>query len=225
LEKKPHIHESWYKLLKDEFEADYFINLKKFLLEEKQKHVVYPPGRQIFAAFDYTPPEHVKVVIIGQDPYHGPGQANGLCFSVNEGITKPPSLINIFKELENDLGIKPPLSGDLSKWAHQGVLLLNTVLTVRKNTPGSHQNKGWETFTDAAIKKLSDNYNGIVFLLWGKLAQSKETLIDTRKHPVLKAAHPSPLARGAFFGCKHFSKTNELLRNMQKEPINWNLVN
>lgn len=223
LENKPQIHESWLQLLYNEFKAEYFTELKNFLIQEKKNHIVYPPGNKIFAAFDYTPPEKVKAVIIGQDPYHGEGQANGLCFSVNHGIAKPPSLVNIFKELESDLGIKPPVSGDLSKWALQGVLLLNATLTVRKNMAGSHQNKGWEKFTDAAIKKLSENYNGIVFLLWGKFAQGKEVLIDTNKHFVLKAAHPSPLARGAFFGCKHFSKTNELLRSIGKQPVDWNL--
>ena len=190
-------------------------------MEEKKQHLIFPPGKQIFSAFDRTPFENVKVVIIGQDPYHQPGQANGLCFSVSPGVSKPPSLNNIFKELETDLGIPVPKTGNLEPWADQGVLLLNATLTVRQAQAGSHQGKGWETFTDAVIKKVSDEKKGVVFLLWGRYAHSKEELIDKNKHFVLKAAHPSPLARGAFFGCKHFSKTNELLKQQGLEPIDW----
>jgi len=219
----PIIHESWLALLEREFKAGYFADLKHFLSSEKQLYAIYPPGSEIFAAFNLTPFEKVKVVIIGQDPYHGPGQANGLCFSVSSKVKQPPSLKNIFKELNSDLGIPIPYSGDLSPWAKQGVLLLNATLTVRANTPGSHQKKGWEIFTDAVIKTLSDNKKGIVFLLWGNFAQSKESLIDLNKHFVLKAAHPSPLARGAFFGCKHFSKTNRILEHQGQMPIDWRI--
>lgn len=217
----PSIDDSWKAVLKDEFSAPYFTELKKFLTEEKKKHVVYPPGNQIFAAFNDTPFDKVKVVIIGQDPYHGQGQANGLSFSVSPGIVPPPSLKNIFKELHTDLGIPIPHTGNLEPWAKQGVLLLNATLTVRANTAGSHQKKGWEQFTDAVIKVISDRKKGIVFLLWGAFAQSKEALIDQNKHFILKAAHPSPLARGAFFGCRHFSKTNKLLAHEGIQPIDW----
>lgn len=219
----PSLHESWKPWLIHEFSAPYFINLKQFLLAEKSKHIVYPPGKEIFAAFNLTPFEKVKVVIIGQDPYHGQGQANGLCFSVSPGINPPPSLKNIFKELNTDLGIPVPYTGNLEPWAKQGVLLLNATLTVRANTPGSHQKKGWENFTDAVIKIISDNKKGIVFLLWGNYAQTKEALIDKDKHFILKAAHPSPLARGAFFGCKHFSKTNKILEHQGLKPIDWRI--
>lgn len=217
------IHDSWKALLDKEFSADYFLKLKTFLVEEKQKNIVYPPGKLIFAAFNRTPFDSVKVVIIGQDPYHGVGQANGLCFSVSPGIAKPPSLNNIFKELNSDLGLPIPQSGNLEPWADQGVLLLNATLTVRANQAASHQKKGWEQFTDAVIKTVSEKKQGVVFLLWGAFAHSKENLIDRNKHFILKAAHPSPLARGAFFGCKHFSKTNELLIQQGKTPINWQL--
>lgn len=219
----PSIHESWKRYLLNEFSAPYFLKLKTFLTEERKLYKVYPPGSRIFAAFDLTPFEKVKVVIIGQDPYHGPGQANGLSFSVSPGIKLPPSLKNIFKELNTDLGLPVPYSGDLEPWAKQGVLLLNATLTVRANTPGSHQKKGWETFTDTVIKTISDNKKGVIFLLWGNFAQSKESLIDQNKHFVLKAAHPSPLARGAFFGCKHFSKTNRILEHQSMHPINWKI--
>lgn len=219
----PTIDESWKAVLKDEFNAPYFFELKQFLIEEKKSHVVYPPGNKIFSAFNLTPFDHVKVVIIGQDPYHGPGQANGLSFSVSNGIAKPPSLQNIFKELQTDLGLKIPVSGNLEKWAQQGVLLLNATLTVRKSCAGSHQHKGWEIFTDAVINQISRKSSGVVFLLWGRYAQSKEALIDQEKHFVLKAAHPSPLARGAFFGCRHFSRTNEILSSLGKETIDWSL--
>jgi len=205
----PKINDGWKELLKEEFESDYFKSLKQFLVEEKSNHIVYPPGEQIFNAFDQTPPDNVKVVIIGQDPYHGPGQAHGLCFSVSQGIKPPPSLVNIFKELKNELGLEIPNHGNLLKWAQQGVLLLNTTLTVRANQPRSHANKGWERFTDAVISKLSESKKGLVFILWGNDAKTKEKLIDINKHHILKAAHPSPFsAYSGFFGCNHFSKTN-----------------
>jgi uracil-DNA glycosylase len=220
----PQIEESWKQLLTKEFESDYFQLLKQKLVEEKQKYVVYPPGQQIFSAFNYTPVDMVKVVIIGQDPYHGPGQANGLCFSVSPGIRKPPSLENIFKELHNDLGIPIPVSGNLEKWAKQGVLLLNASLTVRANAANSHQDFGWHTFTDAVIRQLNDHKTGVVFLLWGRFAQSKEVLIDKGKHFVLKAPHPSPLSSyQGFLGCKHFSKTNEILRSLGLQEIDWRI--
>ena len=219
------INESWKKVLSTEFESDYFIQLKNFLVEEKKSHTIYPPGSQIFAAFDLTPFDEVKVVILGQDPYHGAGQACGLCFSVQDGVKPPPSLQNIYKELESDVGVKISGSGNLEKWAKQGVLLLNATLTVRANAAGSHQNKGWEIFTDNVIKALSEQKEGLVFILWGNYAQAKETLINTKKHHVLKAAHPSPFSvyRG-FFGCKHFSKTNDLLLQMGKTEIDWRLI-
>lgn len=219
----PQIDSSWAKALRTEFEAPYFKALKDFLLQEKKTAKVYPPGSRVFAAFNHTPFNAVKVVIIGQDPYHGPGQANGLAFSVADGVKIPPSLINIFKELETDLHLPMPKSGNLEPWADQGVLLLNATLTVRENEAGSHHNKGWERFTDAAIKAVSDHKKGIVFLLWGRFAQAKEVFIEASKHHVLKAAHPSPLARGAFFGCKHFSKTNAILRKEGLSEINWKL--
>jgi uracil-DNA glycosylase len=217
------IEKSWKEALEEQFSAPYFSELKDFLVAEKQKHTVYPPGNLIFSAFHHTPFDKVKVVIIGQDPYHGPGQANGLCFSVSPGMRKPPSLSNIFKELESDLGIPPPQSGNLEPWADQGVLLLNATLTVRAGIPGSHQKKGWETFTDAVIKTISEKKKGIVFLLWGSFAQGKADLIDKDKHFILTAAHPSPLARGAFFGCRHFSKTNRILEHQGIFPIDWRL--
>ena len=217
------IEASWKEELKDEFAAPYFTELKKFLKEEKRLYQIYPPGNQIFAAFNYTPFDKVHVVIIGQDPYHGPGQANGLCFSVSDAVPPPPSLKNIYKEMKSDLGIPIAQGGNLEPWTKQGVLLLNTTLTVRANHPNSHQRKGWVHFTDAVIKKISDKKKGVIFLLWGKLAQAKEVLIDTDKHFVLKAAHPSPLARGAFFGCKHFSKTNKILEHQLILPIDWQL--
>ena len=224
-EVNPVIEESWKNHLKEEFRASYFKELKTFLTAEKEKKkVIYPPGRKIFSAFDFTPFDHVKVVILGQDPYHGVGQANGLCFSVADGVKPPPSLVNIFKELQSDIGIPFPSSGNLEKWARQGVLLLNATLSVEANLAGSHQGKGWEQFTDAVIKKISDEKKGIVFLLWGKYAQAKETLIDQNRHYVLKAAHPSPFsANNGFFGWRHFSKTNELLMKQGVEPIDWSL--
>jgi uracil-DNA glycosylase len=218
----PAIEESWRIALQDEFKKPYFLQLKDFLVEERKHHVVYPPGKLIFSAFNHAPFNNVKIVILGQDPYHGKGQANGLCFSVSDGISMPPSLVNIFKEIQNDLGYPIPLSGNLERWADQGVLLLNAMLTVRANEPGSHQGKGWESFTDSVIRHLSTQKEGIVFLLWGKYAQAKETLIDYSKHHILKAAHPSPFsAYNGFFGCKHFSKTNALLLAQGKQEIDW----
>jgi uracil-DNA glycosylase len=219
------VHQSWNDILKEQFRFPYFSDLKQFLSDEKKSgKTIYPPSKEIFAAFDLTPFENVKVVLLGQDPYHGTGQAHGLCFSVADGVAPPPSLINIFKEMKNDLGIPIPKSGNLTKWAKQGVLLLNATLTVKANTAGSHQNKGWETFTDAVIKTLSEEKTGLVILLWGKYAQAKEALIDKTKHHVLKAPHPSPFsADTGFFGCKHFSKTNEILRQQGKQPVDWSL--
>jgi len=217
----PVIHESWKEPLKEEFAKPYFAQLKQFLVEERKKHTIYPPGKLIFSAFNHTHFDNVKVVILGQDPYHGPGQANGLCFSVSDGIAMPPSLVNIFKEIHNDLGYPIPTSGNLERWADQGVLLLNAMLTVRANEPGSHQGKGWEQFTDSVIKCISELKEGVIFLLWGKYAQAKEQLIDT-KHFVLKAPHPSPFsAYSGFFGCKHFSKANEILNREGKKEIDW----
>jgi uracil-DNA glycosylase len=215
----------WAEVLKAEFDMPYFEALVAFLKNEKESgQVIYPPGSQIFAAFDITPFDSVKVVILGQDPYHGPGQAHGLCFSVAAGVPPPPSLINIYKEIETDLGITiPKTRGNLTYWAKQGVLLLNSIMTVRANTPTSHQKKGWERFTDAVIQQLNLQKNGIVFLLWGKYAQDKGRIIDTQKHHVLKAGHPSPLSMQHFFGCKHFSKTNELLLAQGLAPIDWSL--
>ncbi len=220
----PDIEDKWKELLKEEFRAPYFMELKNFLLEEKTKFEVYPPGKFIFNAFNLTPADKVKVVIIGQDPYHGAGQAHGLCFSVPPGVKLPPSLVNIFKELNEDLRVPVSQYGNLEKWALQGVLLLNATLTVRAGQAGSHQNKGWEVFTDSVIKAVSDHLSGIVFLLWGRYAQAKESLIDSSRHHILKAAHPSPFsAFNGFFGSRHFSKTNELLIDQGKEPIDWTL--
>jgi uracil-DNA glycosylase len=216
------IEPSWKLKLETEFSSSYFAELKLFLLSERLSHIVYPPGNEIFSAFAHTPFEDVKVVIVGQDPYHGPGQANGLCFSVAPGLKLPPSLRNIYKEIESDIGLPMTNTGDLRPWAQQGVFLLNTTLTVRAANPASHQGKGWERFTDAAIEALSKERKGLIFLLWGKPAQSKEKLIDTTKHYILKAAHPSPLsAYNGFFGCRHFSKTNKILLDMGKTPIHW----
>ncbi|WP_207423698.1 uracil-DNA glycosylase [Desertivirga brevis] len=216
------IDESWKELLGEEFEKDYMVQLRAFLKAEKEEgKTIYPPGSLIFNAFNHTPVSQVKAVIIGQDPYHGPGQAHGLSFSVQRGVPIPPSLRNIFKELSTDIpGFKIPDHGDLTKWADQGVLLLNATLTVRAGVAGSHQNKGWEQFTDTAIRKLADQKQGLVFLLWGKFAQSKAAYIDTNKHHVLKAPHPSPLAQG-FLGCQHFSKTNVILGQQGNRPIDW----
>lgn len=218
----PKIEPSWKSVLEAEFRKEYFVDLKKFLVKEKSLHVVYPKGNNIFKAFELTPFNEVKVVILGQDPYHGEGQAHGLCFSVPKGIAKPPSLLNIFKEMNQDMGIAIPNHGNLEKWAKQGVLLLNATLTVRKQSPGSHQNQGWETFTDEVIRTISLQKKNIVFLLWGKYAQNKSPLIDSSKHLILFAAHPSPMSvfRG-FFGCKHFSKTNEYLSKKNIPIIDW----
>ncbi|MGH2564018.1 MAG: uracil-DNA glycosylase [Ginsengibacter sp.] len=219
------IEESWKNILKEEFDNAYFQQIVTFLKAEKfAGRVVYPPGQLIFNAFNKTPFSQVKVVLLGQDPYHNKGQAHGLSFSVPDGVQKPPSLINIFKELENDLGIPVSNSGNLEKWAEQGALLLNASLTVRQNEPASHSKIGWLQFTDSVISKISEQKKGIVFLLWGKFAQDKQSLIDETKHYVLKAAHPSPFsADKGFFGCKHFSKTNDLLLLQHKEPIDWKL--
>jgi uracil-DNA glycosylase len=216
------IASAWKGLLSDEFEKPYFQELISFVRNEYKTQTIYPKGCDIFKAFDRCDFSGVKVVIIGQDPYHGPGQANGLCFSVSEGTRIPPSLINIFKEIRNDLGKPIPSSGDLELWARQGVLLLNATLTVKASTPGSHQNKGWETFTDAVIKRISDELEGVVFLLWGAYAQKKGEMIDRNKHLVLMSAHPSPFsADRGFFGCKHFSKANAYLKSKGKEEIDW----
>ncbi len=224
-EKRPEIEESWGEALKDEFLSPYFSELKTFLNEDRKTYTIYPKGSQIFSAFNHTPLPGVKAVILGQDPYHGNGQAHGLSFSVGEDVPLPPSLKNIYKELADDLGIMPPTSGNLENWAKQGVLLLNATLTVRKGEPGSHQGKGWEIFTDQVIRTISDLRAGIVFLLWGKFAQNKIDLIDTNKHFILTAPHPSPFSvhRG-FYGCKHFSKANKILLENGLEPINWDLT-
>ncbi len=220
----PSIEQSWKESLAEEFSRPYFPELKAFLVKEKQQHTIYPPGQLIFEAFNRTPFHKVKVVILGQDPYHGPGQAHGLCFSVPQGIAPPPSLVNIFKELKNDLNIPIPPHGNLQKWADQGVLLLNATLTVRASQAGSHQKKGWETFTDRVIEKLSEKRSNLVFILWGNYAQQKEALIDTSKHYVLKSVHPSPLsASRGFMGCKHFSRTNEYLQQNNITPIDWDI--
>ncbi|MBR0300963.1 MAG: uracil-DNA glycosylase [Bacteroidales bacterium] len=218
------IEESWRRALQSEFDKPYFERLVAFLHAEKASgRTIYPPGSQIFRAFDLTPVDKVKVVILGQDPYHGPGQAMGLSFSVPDGVPAPPSLKNIFKEIEDDLGIRMSGRPNLENWARQGVLLLNAVLTVQSGLAASHSNIGWQEFTDAVIKYISETREGIVFLLWGNFARSKRSLIDESRHYVLEAAHPSPLARGAFFGCRHFSRTNEILLNEHKTPINWQL--
>jgi len=220
----PQIEETWKAVLADEFNKPYFQELKAFLVEERKKYIVYPSGQNIFNAFTHTPFDSVKVVILGQDPYHGPGQAHGLSFSVPDGIKPPPSLANIFKELQTDIGMPIPTRGNLDDWAKQGVLLLNATLTVRANEAGSHQKKGWEQFTDTVIKLLSEQKSGIIFLLWGRFAQDKAQLIDSSKHHILKAAHPSPFsAYNGFMGCKHFSKTNEILRSKELTPINWQI--
>lgn len=218
------IEASWKEALKDEFGKSYFISLAQQLHREKAEgRLIFPPGNEIFKAFELTPVDKVKVVILGQDPYHGPGQAMGLSFSVPADVPAPPSLKNIFREIETDLGIRMSGCPDLRKWAEQGVLLLNAVLTVRCGEPASHSRIGWQEFTDAVIRYLSNNCEGIVFLLWGNYARSKKDLIDTSRHTVLEAAHPSPLARGAFFGCRHFSRTNEILTAEGKTPIDWQL--
>ena len=218
------IEQSWKEALAGEFDKPYFESLVRFLHQEKAAgKIIYPPGSQIFRAFDLTPIDKVKVVILGQDPYHGPGQAHGLSFSVPSGVPAPPSLKNIFKEIESDLGVKMSGYPDLEKWARQGVLLLNAVLTVRCAEAASHSKIGWQEFTDAVIKYISDNCEGVVFMLWGNFARTKAELIDRSRHVVLEAAHPSPLARGAFFGCRHFSRANQALVSFGRTPIDWRL--
>lgn len=217
------IEPSWKARLSSEFEKPYFNQLVSFIKEEYQTQKIYPPGKLIFNAFDKCPFDQTKVIILGQDPYHGPNQAMGLSFSVNDGVAFPPSLVNIFREIKDDLGIQIPLSGNLERWATQGVLMLNATLTVRANSAGSHQKKGWEQFTDAVIKCLSDEKEGLVFLLWGKYAQDKGAVIDTQKHLVLKCKHPSPMSanQGGWFGNKHFSQTNTYLLQQGLSPIEW----
>ena len=218
------IEQSWKNALAGEFDKPYFATLVRFLHHEKAAGKrIYPPGSQIFNAFELTPVDKLKVVILGQDPYHVPGQAHGLSFSVPEGIPAPPSLKNIFKEIETDLGIRMSGYPNLEKWARQGVLLLNAVLTVQAGAAASHSKIGWQEFTDAVIRYISENCDGIVFMLWGNFARGKRELIDLSRHHVLEAAHPSPLARGAFFGCRHFSQTNNILVSQGKTPIDWQL--
>ncbi len=216
------IEPSWHEVLKDEFEKPYFSILTDFVRKEYKTKTVFPPAKLIFNAFDLCPFDKVKVVIIGQDPYHGYGQAHGLCFSVNDGVQFPPSLVNIFKEIERDLQIPFPASGNLERWAKQGVFLLNATLTVLAGSAGSHQNKGWEEFTDSVIKKISDQKEHVVFMLWGSYAQKKGAVIDSKKHLILKAVHPSPLsAYRGFIGCGHFSMANNYLQQHGLEPIQW----
>lgn len=223
--KKVKIEASWYELLKEEFEQDYFKEIRAFLVKEKSAGKnIYPPGPMIFNAFDTTPVDQVKVVVLGQDPYHNPGEAMGLSFSVPQGVRIPPSLRNVYKEINRDLGIAPPQHGDLTCWANQGVFLLNAMLTVEHKKAGAHKKIGWQTFTDAVIARLSDNCEGLIFMLWGNFAKSKRVHIDAEKHHVLEAVHPSPLAGNAFQGCGHFSKANELLSKQGKETINWQLI-
>ncbi len=217
------IHESWNTRLSAEFQQPYFQNLTNFVKQEYSNATCYPKGKDIFSAFDHSSFEDTKVVIIGQDPYHGPNQANGLCFSVKDGIPHPPSLVNIFKEIEVDLGLPYPKSGNLERWADQGVLLLNATLTVRAHQAGSHQKKGWEQFTDAVICKLSDEKQGLIFLLWGGFAKKKASLINGSKHHILTSGHPSPLSanKGYWFGNRHFSRTNEILSASNRKTIQW----
>lgn len=217
------IHQSWKEVLQEEFSKPYFEQLVLFVKREYSENICYPKGQQIFSAFNHCPLPEVKVVIIGQDPYHGEGQANGLCFSVHDGIPHPPSLVNIFRELNTDLGVPYPLSGNLERWASQGVLLLNATLTVRANNAGSHQKQGWETFTDAVIRAVSAHCNHVVFMLWGGYAKEKAKLIDPAKHCILTAGHPSPLSanRGYWFGNKHFSQANAYLKANGKNEIIW----
>tara|TARA_R110002020_G_scaffold387546_1_gene598264 strand:- start:68199 stop:68864 length:666 start_codon:yes stop_codon:yes gene_type:complete len=217
------IHPSWKAALSEEFEKPYFTNLISYVKEEYHKYTCYPPGKQIFKAFDLCALDEVEVVILGQDPYHGPGQANGLCFSVNDGISMPPSLVNIFKEIEKDLDKPFPKTGNLERWAQQGVLLLNATLTVRAHEAGSHQGKGWEQFTDKVIEVISQECDNVVFLLWGGYAKKKQKLIDETKHLVLTSGHPSPLSanRGYWFGNKHFNKTNAYLEKSGRKKVSW----
>lgn len=220
----PVIEESWKSVLSDVFQQPFFAELKAFLVEEKRHYTVFPPGKYIFNAFNQTPFDKVKAVILGQDPYHDVGQAHGLCFSVQPGIPLPKSLLNICKELQSDVGVPVPRCGDLTPWARQGVLLLNATLTVRAHQAGSHQHHGWEEFTDTVIRRVSEQKEHVVFMLWGNYAQAKIPLIDQRKHLVLKTVHPSPLsASRGFFGCRHFSKANAWLAEQGLDPIDWNL--
>lgn len=214
---------SWHEDLNAEFEKAYFSELENFVEIAYSQNICFPPEKEIFNAFNYCPFDEVKVVILGQDPYHGFGQANGLCFSVNDGVSFPPSLVNIFKEIESDIGEPIPISGNLSRWAEQGVFLLNATLTVQEGMAGSHQKKGWETFTDAVIQLISQKKEKVVFMLWGGFAQKKSRLIDAQKHLILTAGHPSPLSanRGFWFGNQHFSKCNQYLKDQQLEPIEW----
>jgi len=217
------IDQSWKKVLNAEFEKDYFKNLIQYVKKEYTEYKCFPPGSEIFAAFDHSTFDNTRVVILGQDPYHGVGQANGLCFSVRDNIQIPPSLINIFKEIETDLNKPAPSNGNLERWADQGVLLLNATLSVRAHQAGSHQNKGWEVFTDEVIRLISQEKDNVVFMLWGGYAKKKSKLIDSSKHLILTSGHPSPLSanRGYWFGNKHFSKANEYLQSKGKNPINW----
>lgn len=216
------IEDSWKKVLSDAFEQDFFQRLVSFVKDEYQTNQVFPPGKEIFNAFAHCSLQSVKVVILGQDPYHGPGQAHGLSFSVKPGVPFPPSLLNILKEIKSDIGIDMPPNGDLTRWADQGVFLLNATLTVRANQAGSHQNQGWETFTDEVIRTINKHRENVVFMLWGAYAQKKADLIDSKKHLILKAPHPSPLsAHRGFLGCRHFSQANEYLLEKNLEPIRW----
>lgn len=222
----PKIDPSWKKILQNEFHSQYFLTIKELLLKEKEQFTVFPPGPLIFNAFNLTPFDKVKVVIIGQDPYHGDNQAHGLSFSVPHGVQIPPSLKNIYQELKDDLNITPPSHGNLTNWANEGVLLLNSSLTVRRKQPNSHQKIGWQKFTDAAINQISLNRENIVFMLWGKFAKDKSTLIDNKRHKILLASHPSPFsAYTGFFGCKHFSLANCYLEKNSIAPVNWNTLN
>jgi uracil-DNA glycosylase len=222
---QPRLPPSWKAVLADEFTKPYFQRLHEFVAAERKTHMVYPPEADVYNAFTYTPYDEVKVLLLGQDPYHGEGQAHGLCFSVRPGVKPPPSLMNIFKELHHDLGCKIPNNGCLIPWAKQGVMLLNAVLTVRAHEPNSHKDKGWETFTDAAIRALTARPDPVVFMLWGAYAQKKKKLMDTDKDVALTAAHPSPLSASKFFGSKPFSAANRALEDMDKEPIDWQIPN
>lgn len=218
------INDDWKEFLKEEFNKNYFLEIKKRYIQALNNNaIIYPPANLTFNAFNLTPLDGLKIVLLGQDPYHQPNQAMGLSFSVPYGVKIPPSLLNIYKELKTDLDIEPSKSGDLSSWAKQGILLLNSILSVEAGKPASHSSWGWQEFSDAVISKLSLEKSGLIFMLWGNYAKSKKALIDTSKHFILEAAHPSPLARTGFLGCKHFSKANEILRNLGKNPINWQL--
>ncbi|EAL0080294.1 uracil-DNA glycosylase [Campylobacter lari] len=218
------INDDWKEFLKEEFNKNYFLEIKKRYIQALNNNaIIYPPANLTFNAFNLTPLDELKIVLLGQDPYHQPNQAMGLSFSVPYGVKIPPSLLNIYKELKTDLNIEPSKSGDLSSWAKQGILLLNSIFSVEAGKPASHSSWGWQEFSDAVISKLSLKKSGLIFMLWGNYAKSKKALIDTNKHFILEAAHPSPLARTGFLGCKHFSKANEILRNLGKNPINWKL--